>query len=52
MSSSGFFREFGHFLSNNKKFWLTPIILFVLIIIFLIILTGDNALTPFIYDLF
>jgi hypothetical protein len=52
MASSNFFREFGIFLKNNKKIWLTPVILFILIILFLIIITGDNALTPFIYDLF
>jgi uncharacterized membrane protein (DUF485 family) len=52
MSSNNFFREFIDFLKQRKKFWLLPIIIFAVFIILLILLASDNALTPFIYDLF
>jgi len=47
----GFFREFGDFLLHNKKWWLTPIILVLVLISGLLLLSGSAA-APFIYTLF
>jgi len=47
----GLLREFMSFLGHSKKWWLTPIILFVLLVSALVILGGTGA-APFIYTLF
>jgi hypothetical protein len=47
----GIVREFAEFLAHNKKWWLTPIILALLLVGALIILSGTAA-APFIYTLF
>lgn len=47
----GFFREFWDFLRYNKKWWLTPIIL-VLLLVGLLAVMGGSAAAPFIYTLF
>jgi hypothetical protein len=47
----GLVREFFDFLLNNKKWWLTPIIL-VLFLVGLLIVLGGTAAAPFIYTLF
>ena len=43
--------EFWDFMSHNKKWWLTPIIL-VLLLAGLLVLLGGTAGAPFIYTLF
>lgn len=48
---SGLFAELLDFLLNNKKWWLTPIILALLLVGALIFLSG-TAVAPFIYTLF
>lgn len=48
---SSFLSEFAHMLMHNKKWWLTPIILVLLLFGFLIIL-GGSSYAPFIYTLF
>ena len=45
-------REFFEFLKVRKKWWLTPIIVFLILLGALIILTEGSALAPFIYALF
>jgi hypothetical protein len=45
-------REFLEFLRMRKKWWLTPIILLLVLLGTLIILTEGSALAPFIYALF
>ena len=40
------------FLRTRRKWWLTPIVLFLLLISLLIVLTQGSALAPFIYTLF
>ena len=40
------------FLKVRKKWWLTPIILFTLLISALIVMTEGSAVAPFIYTLF
>ncbi len=49
--SCGPVREFFDFLRTNKKWWLTPIILALLLVALLVIL-GSTAAAPFIYTLF
>jgi hypothetical protein len=47
----GILREFLDFLLNNKKWWLTPIVIVLLRFGLLIVLAGTGA-APFIYTLF
>ena len=47
----GIVREFWDFLKHNKKWWLTPVILSLLLIALLVIAGGSGA-APFIYTLF
>ena len=50
-AAPGIIREFVDFLLQNKKWWLTPIIISLLLIGALILLSGTVA-APFIYTLF
>ena len=50
-AQSGVLREFWDFLKENKKFWLAPIIVALLLMGALIALGGSSA-APFIYTLF
>ena len=47
-----FIKEFWGFLKERKKFWLLPIILFLVFLGGLIVLTEGSAVAPFIYTLF
>jgi hypothetical protein len=47
----GFLRELWGFLGQNKKWWLLPILILLLIFGLLVILSG-TGLAPFIYTLF
>jgi Family of unknown function (DUF5989) len=47
----GLFREFLGMLMQNKKYWLIPLLLILLLIGALVIL-GSTAAAPFIYTLF
>lgn len=49
--NGGFVQEFIGLLKHNKKWWITPIIVCLLIFGILIILGGSSA-APFIYTLF
>jgi hypothetical protein len=50
-SRPGLVKEFVSFLRHNKKWWLTPILL-VLVLIGGLIILGGTAAAPFIYTLF
>ena len=50
-AEAGFLREFWDFLRQNKKWWLLPIIVVLLLFGLLIFLSG-TGLAPFIYTLF
>ena len=52
MSKLSILSELWQFLKVRKKWWLGPIILFLLLLGFLIIFTEGSALAPFIYALF
>ena len=47
-----FFKDLWGFLKVRKKFWLLPIILFLLLFGALIVMTSGSAIAPFIYTLF
>ena len=46
------FVELWDFLKTRKKWWMTPIILFLILLGALILFTESSALAPFIYTLF
>lgn len=47
-----FLKEFAKFLMERKKFWLVPILLFLLIFGALFVVTQGTAVAPFIYTIF
>ncbi|MFT5206312.1 MAG: hypothetical protein ACI9CF_000047 [Candidatus Omnitrophota bacterium] len=52
MSKFDVLKEFWDFLKVRKKWWLTPIVLFLLMLGALIVFAGGSAFSPFIYTLF
>jgi hypothetical protein len=48
---AGILKEFFLFLKYNKKYWMVPIVLTLLVLAALILL-GGTAVAPFIYTLF
>lgn len=49
--STGLFAELWGFMKENKRWWLLPILVFLLIFGLLLVLGGTGA-APFIYTLF
>jgi hypothetical protein len=47
-----FIRELWQFLKERKKWWLLPIIIFLVLLGLLITLTSGTAIVPFVYTLF
>jgi len=47
-----FLTEFWDFLRHRKKYWLFPIIIFLVLFGGLIILSQGSAVAPFIYAIF
>jgi len=45
------FSDFFSFLAHNKKWWMIPILIFLLLFGLLVVL-GGSSLAPFIYPLF
>lgn len=52
MSKLSIFYEFWQFLKVRKKWWLTPVILILILLGALIVFTEGSALATFIYALF
>ena len=52
MSKVSIIKELWEFLKARKKWWLAPIIIFLLLLGALILFTESSALAPFIYTLF
>ncbi len=52
MSKLSLVKELWEFLKVRKKWWLLPIIIFLILLGGLIILTQGSALAPFIYAIF
>jgi len=50
-SQVGIVREFWDFLLHNKKWWITPIVVVLLLVGLLVMLSG-SAVAPFIYTIF
>ncbi len=47
-----FLKDLWGFMRERKKFWLLPIVLFLLLFGVLIVMTSGTAIAPFIYTLF
>ena len=52
MSKYSILKEFWDFLKVRKKWWLTPIVLVLILLGALIVLTQSSPVAPFIYTLF
>ncbi len=52
MGKLSILKEFWGFLKVRKKWWLTPIVMVLLLLGALIVLTQSSAVAPFIYTLF
>jgi hypothetical protein len=50
-SRGGFFRDIWGFLRQEKKWWLTPILI-LLLLFGLLVLASGTSVAPFIYTLF
>jgi len=52
MSKLSIFAELWGFLRTRKKWWLAPIIAFLILLGTLLVLAQGSALAPFIYTIF
>ena len=52
MSKLSILSEFWDYMKHRKKWWLSPIIFFLVFFGALIVLTEGSAIAPFIYALF
>ena len=52
MSKLGVVRQFWEFTRYNKKYWLAPILIVLVLVGLLLVFTQGSALAPFIYTLF
>jgi hypothetical protein len=52
MSKLSTISEFWNFLKERKKWWLLPIVVFLLVLGVLIVFAQGSALAPFIYTIF
>ena len=52
MSKAQVVGELWQFMRENKKFWLAPIVLTLVLVGVLLVLAKGSALAPFIYTLF
>ncbi len=47
-----FLAEFSRFLLNRKKYWMVPVILFLVLVGGLLVIAHGSVVAPFIYTLF
>ena len=52
MNKLAILKEFWNFLRVRKKWWLVPIVFFLLIMGMFLVMAKGSALAPFIYSLF
>lgn len=52
MGHMSIIKEFWEFLKVRKKWWLLPLVLFLVLLGALLLLSEGSALAPFIYTLF
>lgn len=48
----GILKDMWQFMRERKKFWLSPVIVVLLLLGILIVFGGGSAIAPFIYTLF
>ena len=52
MAKSDVLREFWQFLKQEKKYWLAPIVIVLVLFGLLLVFAQSSAVAPFIYTLF
>ena len=52
MSKTGLIKEFMQFLKREKRWWLLPLVVIILLVGLLLVLAESTALAPFFYPLF
>jgi len=52
MNRGAIIREFFEFLRERKRWWIAPILVFMVLLGVLLIFASNSALAPFIYSLF
>ena len=52
MNRLGIIKEFFDFLRERKKWWIAPILVFLVLLGVLVIFASSSTLAPFIYSLF
>ncbi len=52
MARSRVLREFWEFLKQEKKYWLAPIVIVLVLFGLLLVFAQSSAVAPFIYTLF
>jgi hypothetical protein len=52
MAKADVLREFGQFLKQEKKYWLAPIVLVLVLFGLLLVFAQSSAVAPFVYTLF
>lgn len=52
MSKSNLLFEFAHFLRQNKKLWMLPVVVLLVLLGALLVFAESSALAPFIYSIF
>jgi hypothetical protein len=52
MSRSRVINELWEYMKYNKKYWLAPVIVILVLIGVMLVVAGGSALAPFIYTLF
>ena len=52
MAKQSLFRDFVAFVKKEKKYWLIPLVLFLLGLAALLLFASSSPLAPFIYPLF
>jgi len=52
MSKLSILKEFWDFMRIRKKYWLMPIVIFLVLLGLLVVFTEGTAIAPFIYALF
>jgi competence protein ComGC len=52
VSNTQVVREMWQFMRSNKKYWLAPIILVLLLVGVLLVVAQSSVIAPFIYTLF
>jgi hypothetical protein len=52
MAKAAVLVEFWHFLRYNKKYWVAPIVIFLILAGLVLVLAQATPIAPFIYSLF